>query len=82
MYKLELYEKARPIKIWPTVILHAISKLKVRGRIIILKNSTTHINKFNHQGEPLGHMKLLNRRGLNTLRKRGRQTKIRDGIKR
>ena len=40
------------------------------------------MNKFNHQGEPLEHMKLLNRRGLNTLRKRGIQTKIRDGIKR
>ena len=75
MYKLELYEKARPIKIWPTVILHAIRKLKVRGRIIILKNSTTHINKFNHQGDPLGHIKLLNRRGLKILRNKGKKLK-------
>ena len=60
--------------------MQAIRKLKVRGRIIILKNSTTHINKFNHQGEPLGHIKLLNRRGLKILRNKGKQTKISEGI--
>ena len=39
-----------------------------------------HINKFNHQGEPLGHIKLLNRRGLKILRNKGKQTKISEGI--